>query len=383
MIRNSCPLAGNRQGLTARRLRPSDRLVYALLFFSTATSVAFSQLAYRYVPLMALGFYLYVLLIRTRHTRITYSALFAIMFMLWATASLLWHPNLDEAIQPMLVLWSSLGSFTLLMFVRLKDSELRALTYGFITGGAYAAVSILYSYVTGAMNDAGRPIVENININYLSYSLVASLPLLSLIGGRFARLTRTVSFALLATGIILSGTRASLLGLAVYVLWFMITNTRTARVFSSILVFAIIGTFMLVSLGVIDAFLPYLDFGYRATGSLSGRVGAWNIARDFWIEQPITGVGLDAFGTVSGLGHPTHNALLELASTLGVVGVILYALIFVTSLVPITPTTTARRFMGAFVGCNVFAYATGHWIYSIAAWLALVIASHVVQPDRQ
>ncbi|SBT39309.1 O-antigen ligase like membrane protein [Micromonospora narathiwatensis] len=235
--------------------------------------------------------------------------------------------------------------------------------------------------------------IDGVNFNYTSYTLVTGLVLgLALLLLRPATLAERLGIAaallLIGYGVVLTGTRASVIGVLLGVCLLLLSRVapKVARLGAATVTPAAL---ILIPLGLYQLFSSetlWLDglFG-RPTGDLSGRTGIWPVALTSWSESLLTGVGPSMFTALGPLGVGPHNLLLTLGTDLGLIGVLLYGGVFATALA--APLRHANPVCWGITGIFLVAllpvWLTGHWEKSVLCFAVaglVSVAPQVVRP---
>lgn len=263
-------------------------------------------------------------------------------FVLWAGASVLWASYPIEALEKLAPLVIVIGALTLLTRRRwsgdtatlIADLRLIVNTVGVVLGASYVC-TVLAAAPGFAYGNRYQGVFQNPN-TVGQMAVVALVILLSLpnrrAGGRF------VIAALLLSGIILSGSRTSLI--VFLILCFMhvmrIAHNRgissTTVVASVFLVAGVIAS-ALFSPRLFARTADLLGEQVRLGGqsgdpfALSGRGELWQRSLSAFLEAPIVGHGLNGSRFVVSIGggelKQAHSSYLEVLLDLGIVGAIL------------------------------------------------------------
>ncbi|MFN2471256.1 MAG: O-antigen ligase family protein [Gaiellaceae bacterium] len=201
-----------------------------------------------------------------------------------------------------------------------------------LAGGA-AAMIALNEFLSGNTTQSRPPYGDP---NDHAYMLATTLPLtLWLLGERRWRPVVLVLAAAMSASIALSFSRGALVGLAAALVWHVLTERRGQMLLlGGVIVLAAGTTFLLV-----QANPEQVQTGLRAkqkvaTANVDTRVDAWRAATRLSLEHPILGVGpgnfrfhyLEETGRPAGTSNigVVHNAYLDVAAELGLLGGILF-----------------------------------------------------------
>lgn len=262
----------------------------------------------------------------------------------------------------------------------------RAVAKGFVFG-CLVAVLLL---VTRTEDTSGRYTVGDLNANYLAYSIATAFALVFflVVTGSPTKLSRTayaISFSVLVVGVLLTGTRGALVGLALLVGWLIFCLAfRNPSVWIAVSVFAVAAIVILT--GISDRASLVLEGGSRATGDWSGRLLLWPEARTILLDNLLFGVGAGNFQVRSWFGVGAHNFILEIGTGTGIIGIGLFMLALWSILFRDSRFMPRRKravLIGGFIAAVAPAYLTGAWETTPAAWFALAIVSRMSQMGNE
>jgi len=166
---------------------------------------------------------------------------------------------------------------------------------------------------------------------YAVFILVGAMKLLETKGRH-----RTLLLALLPVAAyvsFVSGGRAAIIGLAVAVLVYTLFLTTVRLRYKALVVIAAAGTIVaaqqFLPSAVVQFYQESLNYQSESAASLVARVDLYSLAWSDFIENPLFGVGVG--NSCGGEGYP-HNAILEVAAEMGVIGLTVYAALVATTL---------------------------------------------------
>ncbi|MBO0724750.1 MAG: O-antigen ligase family protein [Blastocatellia bacterium] len=222
-----------------------------------------------------------------------------------------------------------------ILMVNLIDTRGRILSLWklVVVCGVALGVGAINSYMKGEFTDKGLRIQGLIggmfeNPNDLAAALDLLLPFaiaLTLIGRGLARLFYLACAAILAVGVLLTLSRGGFLGLiasGVMLLWKLGRGRRLKTMLCAAVVCAILFAAMPRGYGARVATI--LNNEDDQTGSAQLRRELLERAATLAINHPIVGVGMGNFHIYSIHEKVAHNAYLEIAAELGVMGLIAY-----------------------------------------------------------
>lgn len=228
--------------------------------------------------------------------------------------------------------------------------------------------------------------IEGLNVNYLAYSFATGAALIFLLWvTREKRRRPLVGLAAVGlcvaffAGSILNGTRGSLVAFGLLTAWFVLARTNPARFLRVALFGTGAAAIVLVSGWLDEQLAERVGAFARSTGRVDGRLDIWPAARlKFW-EHPIVGHGVDSFPVINPWKVAAHNAVLDVAVGLGVVGVALLVAVLVSAIREGGEGGSPRAAlaMGAFVVVSAPILLTGFWTESPMFWLSLAVMSRL------
>ena len=284
--------------------------------------------------------------------------------------------------------------------------------------GAALGLGAIRSYIKGEFTMRGLRIEGLVggmfeNPNDLATALNLLLPFavaLTVISKGLARLFFLVCAAILTVGILVTLSRGGFLGLlalCVVLLWKLGRGRRMKTILAAVL---ICGTLIAVMPGGYGARITSIfNTEEDKTGSAQQRRELMERAASIAISRPIIGVGMGNFHIYSIHDKPAHNAYLEIAAELGVMGLIAYLILIfapLRSLHRIERQTRGRRSKSAwemywlsvsiqaafiaYIVCSLFASIQYLWyLYYTAAYavaLRQIYAAEemeILSPDNQ
>lgn len=191
------------------------------------------------------------------------------------------------------------------------------------------------------LEDAGRAMGITRSANSFGiYSFFGFLGALALLGERRPWPVR--GLLLLAAGIglfgvIASASKGAFMFLALtLILWVVLCFKEQSRhwvgMLATIAILAVVGQFMVPWL------LENTTMGGRLANAAAGEEGSTNfrfelikIGLRLFMDNPVFGVGLGRFQTASGTGYYAHNEWIEILSTTGFVGFVLFFSVYVVA----------------------------------------------------
>jgi len=207
--------------------------------------------------------------------------------------------------------------------------------------GAALGLGAIKSYTMGEFTMRGLRIEGLVggmfeNPNDLATALDLLLPfavVLALIGKGFARLFYLFCAAILAVGVLVTLSRGGFLGLiasGALLVWKLGRGRRLKTILAAVLICGILFSAMPGGYGARIATIFSND--QDKTGSAQLRRELMERAASIAIHRPIVGVGIGNFHIYSIKEKLAHNAYLEIAAELGVMGLIAYLILILAPL---------------------------------------------------
>jgi len=277
--------------------------------------------------------------------------------------------------------------------------------------GAALGLGAIKSYMKGEFTDKGLRIEGLVggmfeNPNDLATALDLLLPfavVLTLTSKGFARLFYLVCAAILTIGVLVTLSRGGFLGLVasgVVMLWKLGRGRRLKTVLAAALICGILLAVMPGGYGARIATI--FNTQQDQTGSAQLRRELMERAASVAINRPIVGVGMGNFHIYSIREKEAHNAYLEIAAELGVMGLIAYLIVIfapLRSLRRIERQTRGRRskseremywlsvcIQAAFIAymvCSFFASIQYLWyLYYTAAYAVALRQIHAAEEEE-
>ena len=231
---------------------------------------------------------------------------------------------------------------------------------------------------------AARLGIEGLNYNYLAYSFVTGIAILAMLVLITRGTTRHRPVAVVAAGlalllwvgVLLNGTRGAVIAAYALGVWWLVARRDARRSWRSAVV-AVVVAFAAVFSGVLDATLrATAGTSDRERGDLNGRLSVWPDAREEFWDHPFLGRGVDSFAATNPLRIAAHNALLDVGTGLGVLGIVLFVALIWQALKP-SDDSIQYLALGGFLVASAPILLTGFWIESPMFWLALGLFSKI------
>lgn len=314
----------------------------------------------------------------TRHYR--QPALFhllAALFALWNAASLFWSADFELTLEH-LKTYAQLILLSLILWDLYRtETALRTGLQAYVLGAYVAIASTASNYFAGVNSSYQRFTGAGFNADDLGIFLALGLPLawyLQLTSDRrpgaitaaglqttLLRLINLTYIPAAMFAIALSGTRTALLA-ALPAVVFMLLSSAQLRPSRRLA----LGATLVAALIALLPFIPEASLTRLASvgselseGSLNGRTRLWSEGLQVLLQQPLAGVGSNAYRAVISTDNVAHNAFISVLVETGVIGFALFA-----TLLTLTVTT-------AFAQPRLRARL---WLTVLAVWLCGAMA---------
>ena len=357
----------------------------------------------------ATGFIVIQVLHHKRLGRPPLAAYLGLAYLAWLVTSVLWSPDVPLAMIDVQSMGSLIVMYAILSVAPVGERDLRAICACIVTGGVLASFYGMYLLhgMAGQAGDYGRLMIDvgnrTIDPNHFANSLLAPLAL-ALVGLLRARrpgplLAYAGAVAVMAAGQLISLSREALLGsVLIGAVLIMFSRRRVLGLAIGIPVVVLLPLAVpAIGARMLEAF---------STGG-AGRSFVWHIVWRAWQQHPLFGWGaggaieaydrnyLSVYALVhQGWSRPPHNTPLQILLELGVVGLLLAGLAYLSTFrqllairrgdelyglrVALTAALVALGFVSLFIGLENYKY---FWIVLVAiAQLRTVAQSRSAQP---
>ena len=278
------------------------------------------------------------------HTIKPFHTIFFI-FILWNAASFFWSADIAATLER-IITWVQLGLLVVLIWDLLDNKTLT--DYGmqaYVLGAMSGACGIIYNFlgstefVYGRYSAAGQ---HSVNIGLilalgipLAWYLILQNTQNSTVA-RSLRLLNAMYIPIACIGIALTGSRGAMVASLPAIL-FIIPTLRTlplwAKLFSALIAAGgVYAGYLLVP----KASLERLGTAYTELtggGNLTGRTQIWKDAYSHFLDNPILGVGSNAYKAVSEYGLVAHNSFLSVLVETGIIGFLLFLTLLAIALI--------------------------------------------------
>ena len=346
----------------------------------------------RYVGILAVGVSLVYLL--TSGKLIFHRVhLWGLGFVLLAAASFFWSIDTTATVERIFQ-YGLLFAFFWLMFVVVDSAiEFRRLMIGYVLGALVACSNTIQNFLSGSEVVYQRYAAANFDPGDLSFALALAIPM-----AWYLALTKENSrlvwvyriYPVIALGVILlTAARAGLLGVAVGLIFVVLTLPRASWQLKSLA-----GVLAALAIVLIPILIPAESISRLATlsdelssGTLNDRTNIWNAGREIWAENPILGTGAGTFGATLE-NHPMfrewvapHNIFVSISTEMGAVGlVILLAILIGVVLTAWQMPSLERGLWLTTLAILLLACSAQNWEWRKQTWfiLGIVLTHHKV-----
>jgi O-antigen ligase len=249
--------------------------------------------------------------------------------------------------------------------------------------GAILGVIITFVLVGPTENEYGilsdRQSAPNHNSNFTAYCLAALVFIIksNLFMNNNSKVFKLFSYFSIALSIyivILLGTRGAIISINLLIFCFIIIKFVGRSTYQA-LIYVAIAASAVTALGLFESVLSWVDaLSTRSDGELAGRTPSWEIARTYFLDHPLLGVGAGAFQFVNPMEIGAHNTLLAVAMDTGILGVVTLLIWIAINFAHIKLKEPQKSQMAVLW----LAYAlpislSGEWILSPLVWITFGI----------
>ncbi len=343
----------------------------------------------RYVGILAAGVALSYAL-TTGRLRLHWAHLIGLGFVLLAVLSYFWSIAPQDTLERILqygLLWMF---FWALFAVLGEGKELWRVLGAYVLGAYVAAGNTIYNFLSGSEVVYQRYAAANFDPGDLSFVLSLAIPMAWYLAlredkSRWVWLYRL--YPLVALGVVfLTAARAGLLGVAVGLLFVVLTLPRASWKLKTLT-----GVLLAAALILIPLLVPPESFSRLATlfdevssGTLNDRTNIWGAGWQVFGEYPLLGTGAGTFG-VTLESHPwfrqwvaPHNLFVGIATEMGLLGLLLLlgllaiVVLCIAALPPLERLLWATVFLILLLACMA-----QNWEWRKQTWFVLgIILAH-------
>ena len=266
-----------------------------------------------------------------RRSTISHHAILA--FVCWSTLSYIWTMDADATVQRAIT-FAQLGLFAWLAWqIAITEREGTTLLGAYLIGAVIAGVAtLLKAYYGEGRDDTLRFAAEGFNENDLGVTLALGIPMAWFLGLKSGGWKRNMCFAyvpLAALATALTGSRGGAVVSIVALAIIPATVNRTLRRWAALAIATMAAGAAIAYLVPEGTWNRLLSIQEEVTsGTLTNRTVIWAAGWQVLKENFLVGVGAGAFPTavaqVLNWHIAAHNALLSVATELGIIGLLLF-----------------------------------------------------------
>ncbi|MEG1313295.1 MAG: O-antigen ligase family protein, partial [Bacilli bacterium] len=182
-------------------------------------------------------------------------------------------------------------------------------------------------------------------------------------------------------------TRGALISIFLMWLWLILNKKNLTKIrYAYIYILFFLG--FAVTLGWTNSLLLLMDlyfFKERSTGDLSGRSEQWDLAYNIIQDNPFLGIGIGSFESTNPNGIGVHNFYLNIMLELGLVGLLIYFLCFISIFsrnFTFTVNDNVKFVFGLFVSFIFPISLSGSWQLAPILWALLAITFNILWVNK-
>ena len=326
------------------------------------------------------------LLPRVGRLRIGRAEAWAVALAVFSAMSITWALNPQGTQVIAAYQFALLAIFLTGRFVITNRLQLVVIAWGYVVGCVYAVILVVRENPDArfvAALSATRYGIDEVNFNYLGYSLATGIAVVVFLWtvGSTRRWTRAVlvgAALVMGFGILQAGSRGAVVAAILVVVWVPLHRFLPRRGIAVLCATIAVAAVAILS-GVATSGLLAADASSaRSTGDLANRLVIWPLARETFAGHWLLGIGAGGFKDTGPLWVGAHNAVLELGTGLGVVGVVMFVGVIACSLITGTRGAPKRTILvGSLLACWAPMWLSGHWDQAPAAWIVMALFSRI------
>lgn len=320
------------------------------------------------------------------------------LFILWNCASIFWSVDID-ATQVQVITWVQLGLLMILIWDLLDKKTLVTIgVQAYVLGALLGAIGIIYNflgttdYVYGRYSAAGQHPVNIGLILAIAVPMSWYLVLQRVGSSKITTLLLLLNITYIPVGCIgiaLTGSRGAMVA-ALPAILFILPTLGILPLWAKLLAaLAAIGGIYSGYQLIPEESIERLSTAYTELtggGTLTGRTQIWADAFNRFMDNPILGLGSDAFKAVSQSGLVAHNSFLSVLVETGIVGLLLFLAIVITAFIYCfqLPKLESRLWKTVLLIWFLGASATTYEFHK-PTWLifAFIVSSRFERPIRE
>lgn len=346
----------------------------------------------RFMGLVAAAFWLATVLVTGRLRKLGPFMVLIFMFILWNIAAGIWSVDPDRALTRNFT-YVQIGLLTLIIWdLYTTSTTIKAGLQAYVLGLAIPAGSTIASYIASAQTEFatyGRYSSTGSDTNTTAILLATGIPLAwylaaSVGKGRFSGLQRIVNYIyipIISFAMVLTATRFALI-MTFPAFIFGISTLGQLRLGYRILIFIFIATALLT----LGSRIPQANLQRLGTiddeisgGDLNDRTELWGHGINFWLEQPIIGIGTGGYDKsvepFYGRSRAVHNSFIAVLAELGIVGIVIFGAILANTLYFAwrLPNSLEKWFWFTVLLSWTLGNMALTWIYSKPTWILFTL----------
>jgi O-antigen ligase/polysaccharide polymerase Wzy-like membrane protein len=290
----------------------------------------------RLMGMVALGFALMATVVSARVRRLQFFHVAALLFVICAGLGVFRSPDEPRAISKFLTYFQLLLVLWMIWEVAPDFRRQRGLLLAYVCGAYVSALSTVMDYREGihSAKAATRFAAQGFDANDLGMILALALPMAWYLGMTYQQpLIRWFCRGYLPLAVVAIGLTASRGALVATIVALLIVPATMTRLSPARMVGAILLLFAVGAAAV--TYIPETSWQRWGTtrrevetGTMNSRLGTWKAGLRAFTWKPLLGYGTSGFNWAVRHGQP-HNSYLAVLVEQGIVGFLLYSLMFV------------------------------------------------------
>jgi len=317
-----------------------------------------------------------------------------LLFVLWQAASIFWTVDSDATLARVIT-WIQLAMLIILVWDLVTTrAVLHASLQAFVLGALFGAFGTIYNYLNATAFVYGRYSAAGQHSVNLGLILAIGMPIAWYLAiqkdntYRLEKWMRVVNFLYLpvaSIGIALTGSRGAMIA-ALPTLFFILPTLGILKPWARalFLVLAICGAYA-ATLLVPQSSIDRLATAYSELtggGNLTGRTLIWNDAINRVMENPVLGIGSDAFSSISQSGLVAHNSFLSVWVETGIIGLVLFlSILLIATRHVFTLPKLERRLWLMVLTCWLLGVSALTFEHHKPTWLVLALIMATRNPN--
>ncbi len=309
----------------------------------------------------------------------------SIVFVIWCTLSYQWSVDQDRSLVTLFTIYQ-LTILTVLVWAFADNTDkLKMLMTAYVLGSYVLAFDTAYQYISGNMR-AYRARGAGADPNDLAITLSLTIPVVLYLSvhtkSRAARILYLLYVPVVVLAVAFTGSRTGFVAMLVSFSAFLLAKWRTQVMIIPVL---IIIFFNMPSLLPEQSLMRIQGIPQEITsGTLSGRTIIWEYGLDVFYDHPYFGTGVGTFNAVVPRNRSSHNAFLSIAVELGLVGIVIFILIFLSLVLSLRSLLRHERVMwlAALASWGVGSMTLA-WAYQKPTWLLFAFVATWVANKRE